>query len=113
MGGDVQKTDFQTNVLNGINQTADEAYQSMLEKKAEYEAAMNRLSIFQQKKYYLECELKKPGTTNQFRNEYNNMINLFNDAEINTDILRSSLQSRIFYSGKMNNSAAIASAFLA
>lgn len=119
------KTDaaeFKEEVLNDINGTADDAYNQMLAKKAEYEAAKGIFNNLSQKKVtaykkYQSAQLSnKNGSStsllSETRSSYDSVLSQFSDASINVDVLRSSLQDSIFYSGKMNNSAGIANSVL-
>ena len=121
MGTEVQSTDFQTKVLDSIQGTADDAYQAMLDKKAKYEAAKKQLGVFEAAKQNAYTKFKTAkqhsttGKEGEFifaRAEYNSVLSNYTDADNNVDILRDSLLGSIFYSGKMNNSAAIANATL-
>lgn len=122
MGVVNQANDFQTNCLNGIQETADNAYQQMLAKQAEYDAAKKQSSIFEQAKNralvkFNSIKQQSKGQSNYnvktAQAEYNSALSNYSNADINADVLRSSLQSSISYSGKMNNCAALANAILA
>lgn len=113
---------FQTDCLSGIQSTADNAYQQMLQKQAKYEAAKKQLSIFQQAKDNAFAKFtaakqsaKDENDSNYLsaQSEYNTASNNFSDADIDVDVLRSSLRDAISYSGKMSNSAALANAIIA
>lgn len=122
MGAEVVQNDFTTNTLNEIKDFAQNTYEKMLAKKAEYETAMKRLDVFTQAKHkaYVKFSSAKTACKNDETNysyrsakaEYSTACASFSDAEINSDVLRGSLQDSIFYSGKMNNCATIASAVL-
>lgn len=122
MGAEVVQNDFKTNTLNEIKDFAQNAYEKMLAKKAEYEASMKRLDVFTQAKHkaYVKFSSAKTACKNDENDfsyrtakaQYSAACASYSDAEINSDVLRGSLQDSIFYSGKMNNSAAIASAVL-
>lgn len=114
-------TDFKEEALSDINKTADDAYNQMLKKKAEYEAAKGIFTNFAEKKAtaykkYQSAQLNsKNGYTSllsESKNSYDSVLSQFNDAEINVDVLRSSLTDSIFYSGKMNNTASVANSVL-
>lgn len=115
-------SEFKSEVLDDINGTADDAYNKMLAKKAEYEAAKKQLSIWTDKRadaskvYFSAQQAKKNGYCsgfNQKRAAYENALSGYSGASINVDVLRSSLQDSISYSGKMLNSASVANSVLA
>lgn len=117
----INATAFKTKVLDGINSTADSAHQQMLEKQAKYEAAKSQFSIFtaaKNKAFAKYNSIKqKSKSENDYnlksaKSEYNATLSSYNDSEITTDVLRYSLQSAISYSGKMNNSAALAASIM-
>lgn len=121
MSADVQATNFKNSVLTSIIGTAEDAYQRMQAKKAEYEAAMKSLDLFAQVKNKAYTKFKTVQSNKKNGNdstllsakyEYTIALGSYSDADRNTDILRSNLQDSIFYSGKMNNSASIANAAL-
>lgn len=113
MGGDIKSTDFQTNVSNSIKSTIDNAKQEMLAKQAEYDAAKQQEEIYRALMLQYKRESDKSGVKGDKLAKYKDAVSLFNNAEINTDVLRSSLQDRISYCGKMNNVAIIANSILA
>lgn len=122
MSGEVQPTDLQNKVLGSITETADEAYQKMLAKKAEYEAAKNQLSLFVSAKEQAfkkfrsiqeNCTNKNDYSYRTAEAEYSSVLSNYTNADSNVDILRGSLLNSIFYSGKMNTSALLAESALA
>lgn len=121
MGEDIKSTDFQTKVLSSITDTADSAYQQMLAKREQYEAAKKQLSIFTAvrnqaaAKFQSAKQNAKNGNDYAFRTakaEYNSASSSYSNADINVDVLRFSLQDAISYSGKMGNCAALANAMI-
>lgn len=115
-------SEFKEGVLDDINNTAEDAYTKMLAKKAEYEAAKKQLSIWSDKKaiaykkYTVAQQEHKQGYSsnfNQTRSEYESIQSNYSGASIDVDVLRSSLQDSISYSGKMLNSASLANSVLA
>lgn len=113
--------EFKDGVFSDINNTAEDAYNKMLAKKAEYEAAKNQLSIWTDKKtaaytkYTAAQQANKNGYSsgfNQKRTEYENALSGYSGASIDVDVLRSSLQDCISYSGKMITSASVANSVL-
>ena len=116
MSTDVQASPFQNKPLEGIYATANNAQQEMEAKKAEYEAAMGQFNIFEDRKADLYSRLQFAQSSNNsslfnnVRAQYNSACNSYSDANINAEVLRDSLMGSIFYSGKMNNCAALANA---
>jgi hypothetical protein len=108
MANKIGANEFQTKVLNDINGTATNAREEMLAKKAEYEAAMDQLSVFQRQKNILERDVQYSSASPDKVSKYRKTLSLFHQSDRNTDILRSSLQNSISYCGKMINSAAYA-----
>lgn len=114
-GTEVQ-TPPQNTILDGIYTTADNAQQAMQDKRAEYEAAMAQLSVFELTKYNTLARLKSAqfggnsSLLKQTQAEYASVCNNYSDANINADVLRDSLMGSIFYAGKMNNCAMLANA---
>jgi len=102
--------------LISINNNATEVKQTMLEKKAQYDFAMNQLGIFKMAKYkaYSKFEsMKRNFNTNSSeylaaKSQLSSVLSQNFEAELNTDILRSSYQDSIFYNGKVATCAIIA-----
>jgi len=107
--------------IDSINGTAEQAYNDMQAKQAEYDAAMAKLSKLEMPKYFASREfasVKNNHNNNSSifhstKSKYESLSSLYSGAETNADILRSSLQSRISFCGKMNQSASLANAALA
>lgn len=121
MGGEIT-TDLKSKVLTEINGTADDAYQKMQDKRAEYEAAMKQLSIFDNamdnaysefKAAQFRCSNKNDSTLLTAQSKYYSSRNTYSNQNINVEVLRASLNSDISYCSKMNNSAFIANSILA
>lgn len=121
MSGDVKPTDFSNKALESINGTADRAYQEMQAKRVAYEASMRQLDIFTAlknkalsnfKSAQKNCPNQESSEFQSAQAQYNSALSGYSDAEMDSDILRSSLNNSIFYTAKMNNSAIIANAAL-
>lgn len=103
-------------IRESVDNYAQEVREKMLDKKAQYELSMKKLAIFSEQKrqaYSKYMSYKnnsldlKDSSYLSAKNNYEVACSLFNDSEINSDILRDSLTSSIFYSGKINNIASL------
>ncbi len=113
---------FKEKVVSEINETADEAYNKMLEKKAEYEASKGIFNQLSEKKSIAYKKYKSAQLNNKESNyssmlsdsksSYESLSSQCFNASIDTDVLLWSLKNSISYSGKMNNSASIANSIL-
>ncbi len=118
MSTDVQASPFQNKPLESIYATADNAKQEMEAKRAQYEAAKSQLNIYDKNKYvaYREFQHAQSGKNKSLfqsaQTKYSLTCNRYSDADINVSVLRDSFMSSIFYSGKMNNCAALANAIV-
>jgi len=116
MSTDVKTSSFQNKPLEGIYTTADNAKQEMEAKREQYESAMGQLNIYDKNKYvaYREFQHAQSGKNKSLfqsaQTKYSLVCNDYSDADINVSVLRDSFMSSIFYSGKMNNCAALANA---
>lgn len=102
--------------LISINNNAAEVKQTMLDKKEQYDFAMNQLGIFKIAKYKAFSmfeSVKRNFKTNSSeylaaKSQLSSVLSQNSEAEINTDILRSSYQDSIFYNGKVATCAIVA-----
>lgn len=115
------KTDLKEKTLGSIQGTADKAYQELQAKKAEYEASMKQLDVFTAwknkalsafKSAQQNCPTQDSSEFLNAQAKYNSAMKGYSEAEMMSDIKRSSLNNSIFYSGKMNSSAILASSIL-
>ncbi|MDD3437373.1 MAG: hypothetical protein PHC64_09515 [Candidatus Gastranaerophilales bacterium] len=97
-------TYFQTKITESINSTSDNAYERMLAKKAEYEAAKTIFDKYQEE--YITMQRRLCNNNPNDLKKYYNLKTCLKNTEINVDVLRSSLMSCIFYAAKMNNATA-------
>lgn len=112
MSNQVQNYNLSAKISESVEAFSDEVHQKMLDKQAEYNASMNRLSIFTAKKNslrqkYLSAKEKfmqgKDCNFNSLKFEYNSVSATHFEAEMNSDILRDSLMSAIYYNAKMRS----------
>lgn len=102
--------------LISINNNAAEVKQTMLDKKEQYDFAMNQLGIFKIAKYKAFSmfeSVKRNFKTNSSeylaaKSQLSSVLSQNSEAEINADILRSSYQDSIFYNGKVATCAIVA-----
>lgn len=123
MALEARAAEFQTKVLGSINETADNANQRMQEKKAQYDAAKQQESCWDelrqnaQSKYedlmYQYRNGKNPTGLQEAKSRYDSIMSGYCNATINADVLGDSYSRSISYCSKMNNSASIANAILA
>ena len=99
-------------ILDSLADTANVVYERMLAKKEQYTTSMKKLSIFKERKYYIEAKLRHSDSP-ELRAQYASILSLCSNSEIDSDILRSSLQDSISYSGKVSNFAFFANEYLA
>lgn len=118
MAGEI-KTDYTQNpikekILEDVNQREENAHERMLQKQEQYNAALKKLNIFQEKKYYAERKTKPYFGLVDYsaKCEYNKIAALTSSCEIDASVLRDSLQSSIFYYGKTSLSAYMANSVL-
>jgi len=118
----IQPLELQKKIVASVDETAQKADAEKEAKMAAYNEAMGQLNVFEQAKNKAYSKFKslqsscKNSDNSELRTaqaEYSSICSSYSDANINTDILRSSLLSSIFYSGKMNNSAILANSTLA
>ena len=113
MGNQVQIYNLPAKILKSVKEFSGDVFQRMLDKQAEYDASMNKLSVFNIKKNlvtkkYLSAKAKvaqgKDDNFDAVKSEYNSVLASHFDAEMNSDILRGSLMDAIFYNGRIQNS---------
>ena len=110
--------DVQTSEIKAsIAQNAADVRQEMLQKKANYDAAMNKLGIFKAAKEkafakfdYIKRYYKNDNTEYRTANsQYTSVVGQCSGAEGDADILRGSLMNSIFYNGRVSSAAILAS----
>lgn len=106
------QTDLTKKVLADINGEYKEAYAKMLDKKEQYELAKKQESIYRQAMNKYESNFKSNPYDEKAKAQYASAASVFSSAEINTDVLRSSLQGYISFASKMGQSAFIANSTL-
>lgn len=105
------QTDLSKKVLSDINGDYKDAYEKMLAKKAEYEVAKKQENIYLMAMQRFESEFKS-NPNQESKNKYCAMYSLFSNAEINTNVLRHSVQSYSQTASKVGQSAFLANAIL-
>lgn len=114
--------DLPNKIVASIDATAQKADDEKEAKKEAYEIAMGKASVFERAKSKAYANLKyaqsrsKNGTSSELnyaKSAYNSACCSFTDADINVEVLRSSYQDSIFYSGKMDTCAILANSTLA
>lgn len=119
----IQSTNLQNKIVASVENTANEANAEKEAKRFAYEQAMQQLSVMEQTKYtayknfkmaQAECNNNKNDSKYKVaQSKYASVCCNYSDANINADILRSSYQDSIFYSGRMNTCAILANSTLA
>lgn len=104
--------------LDGIMDTADNAYAQMQETQMRYDAAMGRLNTFNTAKdraytkFASAKSSKNSSVFNSAKAEYASACSASSSAETNADVLRGRLLSDASYSFKINQCAQIANSAL-
>ena len=101
-------------VLNDLTTREETAHERVLEKQQQYNVAMKKLNIFQEKKYYAEKKARPiNGKENSWdKAQYNEIASQAFGCEVDADVLRGSLQSNLSYYSKTSQSVFMANAML-
>lgn len=100
------------NVIADTKERHQEALDDAAAKGIEYDAAkFIEINFFEQVKYF-EAQFKSNPHDKTTKSRWDRARSLFSNAQIDTDVLRFSYQSRLSYASKLGQSAFLANAIL-